>query len=263
MNALTVEALGFEYDRGRPVFSDISFELRAGEIFVLLGPNGAGKTTLLNCVAGLLKPSRGRIEIFDRDAARLSAVETARLLAYLPQSRGVGLEYSVEEYAVMGRAPYLRFGSAPDAKDYAKANEVLARLGVARLARAPCSQISGGEYRQAQISRVLMQDTKLLLMDEPTNHLDYGNQIRTLRLIADLAAAGYAVLLTSHTPDHAILLGSRVGVLAGDGSFTSGDAKSVLTADLLRALYGADIRVVYVEELGRPVCAPDGSAFTR
>jgi iron complex transport system ATP-binding protein len=257
-NGACLEAAGlsFAYKHGHPVFSGIGFRLRRGEALVLIGPNGSGKTTLLNCVCGLLKPASGSVRLFGEDIATMSASETARRMAFLPQASPSAFDFTVLDYLVMGRAPYIGFGMSPKAADYEKARSLLERLGIRHLASMPCTQISGGERQQARIGRVLMQGSRLILMDEPTNHLDYGNQIKMLRLIDRLVKEGYAVVMTSHVPDHAIMLGSQVGVIGKDGSFLLGDAGELLSETLLSELYGADIRIRYMEEFNRNVCIP-------
>jgi iron complex transport system ATP-binding protein len=254
--------LSYEFTQGHLLFSDVSFTLNGGEILVLLGPNGVGKTTLLNCMAGLLHAKSGQILLDGSDLSSLSIGQIAQLVGYLPQAQNVAFEFSVVDYLVMGRAPYLKFGASPGKKDYQKAYDTLESLKITHLANQPISRISGGERQQAQIGRVLMQDTKIILMDEPTNHLDYGNQIMVLKLIADLKNKGYSVLMTSHVPDHAILLESRVGVIERDLTFTLGNADDILTRSMLSALYAADIRVEHLENLDRSVCVP-GNIFER
>ena len=255
---LEVSGLSFSYPRGKSVFSDVSFFLRAGEIFVLIGPNGSGKTTLLNCVAGLLKPECGEIRLSGKDAASINPRDRARMLCYLSQLDKTSAEYTAIDYVVMGRAPYLRFGESPGAADYARAERILASLGIARRANTQLNHLSGGERQQARVGRILMQDARIVLLDEPTNHLDYGNQLCTLNKIASLANEGYAVLMTSHAPDHALLLDGCVSVLGAEGGgLLIGDAESILTEKLLCDLYGVRILVTKTRDLTRTVILPD------
>ncbi|MDR3052604.1 MAG: ABC transporter ATP-binding protein [Coriobacteriales bacterium] len=253
---LNVAGLGYSYTPQNPVFSALDFSVEKGEILVLLGPNGSGKTTLLNCIAGLLRPQEGVVELDGVDLRSLRRDLLAQKLGYLPQAQQLSFDFAVLDYVVMGRSPYLRFGTVPSKADYARAWELLERLGIAHLGVKSCGRISGGERQQAQIARILMQDTRLILMDEPTNHLDYGNQIRTLRLIASLADEGYSIVMTSHVPDHAILLQSSLGVIDGKGSFCTGAAGDILTESLLEELYGEHINLLYLENCGRMTCVP-------
>ena len=92
------------------------------------------------------------------------------------------------------------------------------------------------------------------MFDEPTNHLDYGNQLRTVKMVKDLANQGYAIVMTTHMPDHAILLGGKVAVMDYGGTLTVGSSEDILQEDLLRKIYRSNLHVVYMEEVGRKVC---------
>jgi iron complex transport system ATP-binding protein len=254
---ISTASISFAYRGGQTVFTDVNLTVRAGEVLVLLGPNGSGKTTLLNCLSGLLRPQSGRIELCGHDLRSLSMREIALRLGYLPQIQTVSFEFSVLDYTVMGRAPHLRFGKSPTASDYSLAQQTLDQLGIARLATAPMSRISGGERQLAQIARVLMQEAPLILMDEPTNHLDYGNQIRALRLIQEMCARGIAVIMTSHVPDHAIWLHSQVGVIRPGAPLVFGQAADTLDEQLLSELYQENISLHYLADRGHCICVPE------
>lgn len=241
----------------QPVFSDLSFTARRGDIIVLLGPNGSGKTTLLNCIAQLLRPQAGQVCIAGRELRGLGPRELARELGYLPQVQITLPEFTVQDYVVMGRAPFLRYWQNPSTSDYSQAHQVLEDLGVAHLKDLPCNQISGGERQLVQIARILVQGAPLILMDEPTNHLDYGNQIRALRLIQKLAAQGFAIIMTSHVPDHAIWLDGLVGTIRPGCPFDFGTAKQMLDEQRLSELYQENISLHYLADRGHCICVPE------
>lgn len=92
-------------------------------------------------------------------------------------------------------------------------------------------------------------------MDEPTSALDFGNQQRTIQMIRMLAQRGFTVIMTTHNPDHAIMLGGLVGTIGRSGQFQCGPADEILTEEALSALYGVDIKVEYVKAFSRKVCA--------
>ena len=94
----------------------------------------------------------------------------------------------------------------------------------------------------------------MVLFDEPTAHLDFGNQLRVLRLVRQLAQKGYAAVMTTHNPEHALLLQGTAAVLDRQGHLQSGPAETLLTESLLRQLYDAPLIVRYDRDLGRTVC---------
>lgn len=240
--------------RGRMVFEHASFSVHAGEILTILGPNGAGKSTLLNCVSNLLTPLSGKVLLQGAPICELGLRKTAQLMGYVPQTHSPAYSYTVLQFVVMGRAPHLGLMSKPSRADYNLARSVLKDMGIGKLAHKPYTQISGGERQQATIARAIVQRPKVIMFDEPTNHLDYGNQLRVVSMIRHLADKGFAVVLTTHMPDHAILIGGIVGILDRDGAFKAGPAEEILQEERLSNLYQTEVRIIYSEELGRNVC---------
>ncbi len=251
--ALRAEHLSYSYGDGADIFRDLNFTLREGEIFSILGPNGSGKSTLLNCLANLLQPRQGRVLLYHTPLRELSAVEIAKRISYVPQIHHPAYSYLVRDYVVMGRAPYLDLLQVPDESDYDLADQILEEMRLGSLADKDYGRLSGGERQQVQIARALVQQSRIMLLDEPTNHLDYGNQQRILELLAKLARQGYAIVMTTHMPDHPLLLGGKVGLMMKD-AFLVGDAEKMIEQKTLRELYQIDLDLVYVAEIGRKAC---------
>ncbi len=258
MPILRSSHVSFHYSPDRPLLSDISLSIHEGQLLTLLGPNGVGKTTLLNCMCGLIRPISGEILLRDRELSRLSRREIACQIAYVPQKPAVSFDYSVLDFAVMGRTAHLSILDTPSSDDFDKARAALERLEIADLANRPISQLSGGEQQKVCIARALVQEPRLIILDEPTSALDYGNQIRVLQLVRELSKDGYAVVMTSHNPDHCLMLGGDVAILSRNGTLALGPAEEILTEERLKATYGTPIRMLYQPELGRYVCFPTG-----
>lgn len=251
---LRADGLAFRYTHGTTIFSGVSFSVEPGEVLSLLGPNGAGKSTLLNCIAGLASPSEGTVSVSGRPVESYSARELAAHIGYVRQSISVAYGYTVREYLVMGAAPRIGMFSSPKREDYERVEQAIADLSLQDLAERVVSQLSGGERQRVAIARVIVQDPKVILFDEPTSALDFGNQIRVMRTIRDLANRGYAVIMTTHNPDQPILLGGKVAMLNSDGTLAVGDAKTTLTSERLSKLYGTPLHLVYVDEVDRVAC---------
>lgn len=235
-----------------PVLDCINLVLGAGDIFCLLGPNGSGKTTLLRCLIGALRFEHGTVRI--NGAVPAGARQLARTLAYVPQASGDSA-LSLLDTVLMGRTPHLSPLALPGLRDRLIAHAALGRVGIGHLAQQPFNRSSGGERQLTLIARALAQQPRILLMDEPTASLDLGNQARMLRMIAALAEAGMAVLFTTHQPEHALLLGARVAILAKGRIAATGPAAAVLNAESLSSLYGTAIHMLTLE--GVPMaCVP-------
>jgi len=251
---LKVKDLEFYYHTERPIFHDVNFSLEAGEVLSILGPNGAGKTTLLNCLANLLTPVKGEIFLDGKNVRDIRLREIAQILGYVPQSHNAAYAYEVRDFVVMGRAPYLGMFQKPSKEDYALTDEVIESMGISRFARQPYTQISGGERQQAMIARAIVQQPKIIMFDEPTNHLDYGNQLRMIRKIRALSKGGYTVVMTTHMPDHAMMLGGKTAILDRQGNLKTGPTEDIITEKALQEIYQEEIQIAYVEEAGRRVC---------
>jgi iron complex transport system ATP-binding protein len=257
---LAVESLAFRYpsrsaDLG--VFEDISLALAPGDVLVLLGPNGTGKSTLLKCMAGLLKPQRGRVLLDDVDVATIRPSRLARRIGYVPQSNASTFPFKVRDVVVMGRAPHLNTLESPSARDLDVANRMIEETGITHLADRSCHEISAGEWQMVLIARALTQQPDILLFDEPTSHLDLGNQVRILDSIRQLSRRGFTIVMASHVPDHAFMAGDRVAILKDRHLMALGSPDEVITGDTLRRAYGVEVRVANLDaDVGRRVCVP-------
>ena len=250
-----VKNVAYSYVSGaRKVLNNVSLRLEQGEILSILGPNGAGKSTLLNCMAGLLKPNRGSIQLDNAALSALSHRDIAKVVSYVPQNHTPTFAYTTLYFVMMGRAPHVGAFQKPSLEDEAVAMEALKALKIDHLANRPYTEISGGERQQATIARAIAQQPQAILFDEPTAHLDYGNQHRILRMIRALADQGYGVIITTHNPDHALLLGGKAAILDRDGYLSYGKCEEIITEERLKEVYETDLRLLYVEELGRVCC---------
>lgn len=252
---ITGHNLHYSYTPERMILKDISFRFKSGEIVSILGPNGAGKTTFLNCLANLVPLDKGEIFINDKSIRKIPPREVAKVIGYVPQIIVPSFDFSVLEYVVTGCAPHMGTLSRPRQEHYDIAMEAIKRMGIEKLWDRSYSQISGGERQQVSIARALAQRPAFILMDEPTAHLDYGNQIKVLKTVRSLKEEGYGVILTTHNPDHALLLQDQVAILDRSGVLTTGLSTDVLQEENLSQLYGTELKLFYEENLQRQVCA--------
>lgn len=248
--------LRFSWNGHRDVFSRVSFTLNPGELFCILGPNGTGKSTLLRCLIDLLDVKDGTVRINGSDIRRMDRQELSRKMAFVPQGYDVAFPYTILEYVLMGRAPYISPFSSPSGEDVRIAQGAIAQVGIGHLMDQPVNEVSGGEHQMALIARALAQEPEILLLDEPTSHLDFGNQMQVLSLVERLRMKGITIIMTSHFPDHAFIVSDKVGIMK-DGEFSMiGPAEEVITSDALKDTYQVDVRVEYIEVAGRNVCIP-------
>ena len=254
---IQMRSVSFSYPgTQRKVLDNCSLSVEAGEIISILGPNGAGKSTLLNCACNLLAPQSGDVLLNGKPIRTLAARDVARVIGYVQQYQKSAFSYTVFDYVLMGRASRVGMFKKPSEADRAAAWEALEKMGVRHLAERPITEISGGERQQAAIARAIAQEPQVIFFDEPTAHLDYGNQIATLRLIASLRRDGFAALMTTHNPDHCIMLGGKIALLDKDGHLEIGDVSQIADAKVLSKVYHTDLLGPYIEEAGRFACVP-------
>ena len=251
---LEATALAFGFP-GRTVGRDVSFSVAPGEVMCVLGPNGGGKTTLFRTVLGLLPRHSGSIHMGEARLEDLSRREIARRVGYVPQEHAGYFAYTVREFVLMGRSSHLGAFAVPGRKDGEIADRALLSLGISKLAERPVTEISAGERQLALLARALAQQPRLLVLDEPTAGLDFGNQVRVLQQIKELAATGISILFSSHDPDHAFLTAHRALLLAQGHVLEMGAPAAVIRRDSLERLYGVSVEVLSVQD-GRHACLP-------
>ena len=242
---MSLSACGLSYGYPeRQIGREIGLELKPGEVLALLGPNGSGKTTLLKTLLGLLPPQGGELALDGAPLVALSAAERARALGYVPQAHAGTFAFSVFTVVLMGRTAHGGLFAAPSAHDRAIAMAMLERLGVARLAQRPYTQISGGERQLVLIARALAQEPRYVILDEPTASLDFGNQGKVMVEITRLAAEGLGVLFTTHDPNQALRYADHVLMIRNGQAIAAGSAAELLIPERLAELYGVAIETV-------------------
>jgi len=250
-----IQDISFSYPASdKPVLRGLSLAVGEGDIVTILGRNGAGKSTLLGCMLGILKPQGGTLTLAGREISHMSEREIASIAGYVPQSHMVSFGFSVMDFVLMGCASRIGLFSKPGGREREDAEASLRELGIEGLADKPYTEISGGERQKAAIARAIVSKPRIVLFDEPTAHLDYGSQILVLRIIQGLSRKGYAVVITTHNPDHALLLGGKAALLDNGGKLIAGDAGHVVTQENLSRIYQSDVRLEYIESIGRMAC---------
>ncbi|WGY02070.1 ABC transporter ATP-binding protein [Nocardioides sp. QY071] len=233
---------------GRTIVHDVDLDCPEGTVTGLLGPNGSGKTSLLHVLAGLRRPGGGTVELAGEDVHRMPARSRARRIAFLEQHASTTLPLTARQVVELGRIPHR--GRWPAARDEGAA-EIAAAMrlgGVAHLAERTWSTLSGGERQRVQLARALTQRPDLLVLDEPTNHLDLAHQID---LLATVRALGLTTIAALHDLDLAAAFCDRLIVLREGRVVAAGPPADVLTAELVRDVYGVETTVARHDHSGR------------
>ncbi len=249
---LEVEDLACSYDGRRTVVEGVSFKARPGGITLLLGPIASGKTTILRCIAGVLRPSRGRIRLGSMDLQRMRQRERARLIAYVPQQVSLADIYVIDA-VLLGRLPHLGL-TGPGDRDYEAAWRALRTLGIEELAYRRLPELSGGQLRLVAIARALAQDPLVLLLDEPTSNLDIATKVRLLRLIRRITVERGLITVAS---THDVVVGLRYSdevVLVKNGRPRAVGPPESIGVDRISDTYGIGVEMLWRD--GKPLVIP-------
>ena len=194
------EKVSIGYDRILYQIEDL--KLNASQIYVLIGRNGSGKSTLLSSITGEIKPIKGKILIENQEVSVLSQKDKSQKISIvLPKNDSIPY-LNVRDYIALGRYPYTNTLGKLTEVDQEVIETSIVQVGIEKIADKYTSTISDGERQLAAIARALAQDTPIILMDEPTAFLDYGNRIKVLKILQNLALAQKkCILLSSHDID--------------------------------------------------------------
>nr|WP_228532149.1 ABC transporter ATP-binding protein [Micromonospora sp. ANENR4] len=246
--------VGYE---GRTVLDGLDLDLPADTFTVIVGPNACGKSTLLRTMARLLTPRRGAV-LLDGAAIRdLPTRDVARRLGVLPQSPLVPEGITVADLVGRGRQPYQRWWRQWSAEDGRAVEEAMRLADVSALADRPVDTLSGGQRQRVWIAMTLAQDTDALLLDEPTTFLDLAHQVEVLDLLHRLRAErGRTVVAVLHDLNQAARYAGHLIAMRDGAVVAAGEPREILTADLVRDVFGLDCVVVPCPVSGAPLVVP-------
>ena len=237
--ALLAERVVVRID-GKTIVASGDLVVRAGELVALVGPNGAGKSTLVRALAGIQKYDAGSIRCKGVEVSYLSNRTLALMRAFVPQRPRVPEGVRVREAMEIGRSPQLGPLARQTRADRDAIAEAERVAGIDQFTDRFLTTLSGGELQRVQIAIGLAQGAPLLIADEPTSQLDLGATVGVAKLLRDLTRKGYAVLLVVHDLALAAAIADRVVVLSQGRTVAAGSPDSVLTAELLGAVWNVD-----------------------
>jgi ABC-2 type transport system ATP-binding protein len=203
---ISVQRLSKTYASGFTALSNVSLEIRRGEIFALLGPNGAGKTTLIGTICGLVSPSAGTIRVDGHDIVA-DYRATRSLIGLVPQ------ELTTDAFeSVWGTVSFSRglFGKPPDP---AHIEKVLRELSLWDKKDSKIITLSGGMKRRLLIAKALSHEPRILFLDEPTAGVDVELRRDMWQLVRSLREGGVTIILTTHYIEEAEEMADRIGVI--------------------------------------------------
>jgi iron complex transport system ATP-binding protein len=238
---------------GRRIVAGIGFTVPDGSFTGLLGPNGSGKSTILKTIYRVHQPAAGRLLLDGTDLLSLRPRDAARRIAVVSQEFTLEFDFTVLEMVMVGRTPHKRPFERDSEADRAMVEIAIGQVGCTELAHRSFNTLSGGEKQRVLIAQAIAQGADHLILDEPTNHLDIRYQIETMELVS---ALGVTVLAAIHDLSLASLFCDTVHLIAGGRIIAGGPPRSVITADMMRHIYGTDVLVIEHPDTGTPHLIP-------
>lgn len=227
---------------GRWILKSIYLKCYAGEIFGIVGPNGGGKTTLLNVILGLVRPAKGRVQLFGHAPGKQGRLE----IGYLPQISHADHSFpvTVQDVVLMGLYNRLSFFRRPDRKSKEDAMNLLSQVHMEDHAKRPFGVLSGGQQQRVNIARALASKPKLLVLDEPSTGVDSVAQEDFYELLAKFRdEQGISVIMVSHDIGTISSHADRVACLNVQLHYHD-EPDSCFTREVQQTVFGQDMKVV-------------------
>lgn len=234
MATLSAEHLAKSY-KNRKVVSDVSLEIKSGEIVGLLGPNGAGKTTTFYMVVGIVSRDAGRIMIDSQDISLFPLHDRARRgIGYLPQEASIFRRLTV--YDNLMAVLEIRDDLDSNGRK-ARANELLEEFHISHLRDNLGQALSGGERRRVEIARALAANPKFILLDEPFAGVDPISVIDIKKIIEHLRDSGLGVLITDHNVRETLAVCERAYIVSQGNLIAHGTPEEILADEQVKRVY--------------------------
>lgn len=219
---------------GRTVVSEVSIDVKQGEIVGLLGPNGAGKTTTFYMVVGLIKPDEGDVFLNDINITKLPMYKRAQMgIGYLPQEASVFRKLSVENNIMA----ILEMTKLTKQERNNKLEKLIDEFNLHYVRKNNGDSLSGGERRRTEIARALAVDPKFILLDEPFAGVDPIAVEDIQSVVAKLKEKNIGILITDHNVNETLSICDRAYLLIEGKIFKHGSAEELANDEHVRRLY--------------------------
>ncbi|MFE2733689.1 ABC transporter ATP-binding protein [Streptomyces sp. NPDC059349] len=256
MTRLSTSALTLAYE-DHTVVHDLDLAVPDGRVTVIVGPNACGKSTTLRALGRLLKPRSGSVLLDGEALTRLPTKKIAQQIGLLPQTPVAPEAITVADLVARGRQPHQHWWQQWSDADERAVTEAMERTDVAALADRSVDELSGGQRQRVWIAMALAQETELLLLDEPTTYLDIAHQVEVLDLVRQLNHdKDRTVVLVLHDLNQAARYADHLVAMKSGRIVAEGPPTEVVTADLVREVFGLDCVVVPDPVTGSPLIVP-------
>lgn len=230
---LKVDHLHFSYQPEKAILSDISFDVKKGEMISIVGKNGAGKTTLSNLICGFLEPSKGKIELNGNDISPLSVKERGEHIGIVMQNPNQMISKPmIYEEVALG----LTVRGVPEEEIRERVHETLKICGLYQFRNWPVSALSFGQKKRVTIASILVMKPEILILDEPTAGQDYRHYTEIMEFLKTInETQGTTIIMITHDM-HLMLEYTNRAIVVADGKLLTIDTPAkVLTNETITA----------------------------
>lgn len=239
---LSARELSIGYMKGKRVLqkvhSNLSFELKAGELTSLIGPNGAGKSTLLRTISGGQPSISGEITLLNKPLSHYSVKEISRQISLVLTERTFAGGLRVCELVGLGRHPHTGFFGQLGATDERVITEALTATGMNHKRDCFVAELSDGERQKTMIAKALAQESDIIILDEPTSFLDIISRIEIINLLRRLAQTQQkAILLSTHDMEQALISSDKLWLLSPEEGLTQGSPEDLILRNTMQQLF--------------------------
>lgn len=246
------------YDN-KNVLHKVSLAIPSNKISVIMGSNGCGKSTLLKTMAKLIRPASGSITLDGKPIGKIPPKQLARVIGLLPQSPIVPEGISVADLVGRGRFPHQSLFGGWTKKDYEAVAEAMEIMDITEFANHHIDELSGGQRQRVWIAMALAQQTDILFLDEPTTFLDITYQIEILDLLTDLnRKRGTTIVMVLHDINLSARYADYIFALHNGRLAAEGKPTEVITASLVKDIFGLNCTVILDPVAGSPLVVPKG-----
>lgn len=255
---LKMEDVSFSYDGARQILSDISFDIREGEMVSIVGKNGAGKSTLAKLLCGFEKEDKGMILYKGDDIKDMSIKERAEIIGFVMQNPNQMISKPmIYDEIALG----LRLRNVPEDQIKARVEKILKVCGLAPFKNWPISALSYGQKKRVTIASMLVLDPKILILDEPTAGQDFRHYTDIMEFLVEINKLGVTIIMITHDMHLMQEYTPRAIVLADGQKIADASASVVLTDS--HVIEKANLKETSLFTLAQKAGIQDGTHFVQ
>lgn len=241
---IEINKLNFSY-KNKTIFSDFNLSIPSGFVSII-GPNGCGKSTLLKLLSKDLDYKSGEISIDGKTFEDYQTKDFSKLLAFNRQQMTGVFPFTCLDFVLMGRRPYKENFEDYTKEDLTLVEETLGRTETMDFIHKKLNEISGGELQRINLAKIMVQDTKYMLLDESFSAMDVFYTIQSLNLLKKMKSKN--IICVMHDLNLVYQYSDYVILLKEGHVYKKGSPKEVMTEEVIKAVYGIDVD--YIENKG-------------